>query len=161
MFRTLLMAILILTGLSISTLADTAADKKAINATLDGIHEHAGTGNWGAYFDLYTDDAIFLGTDITERWDMAAFKAYADAHPSGWKYWMVERHIDFTPDGNSAWFDEILDTKKYGKSRGTGILVRTPKGWKVAQYHLTFPIPNDIFVDVVKDIRAFEARNKK
>ncbi|UTW56480.1 nuclear transport factor 2 family protein [Kordiimonas sp. SCSIO 12610] len=160
MFRSLLMASLILLGFSLTVIADSEADRKAIDATLDGVHRHASTGDWNEYFDLYTKDAVFMGTDITERWDMPTFMAYAKERPSGWHYWAIERHVDFTPDGNSAWFDEILDNEKYGKSRGTGVLVRTQNGWKVAQYHLTFPIPNDIFVEVIKDIRAFEAKVK-
>ena len=34
-----------------------------------------------------TDDAVFLGTDATERWDTAAFKGYAQPHFDEGKAW--------------------------------------------------------------------------
>ena len=36
-----------------------------------------------------------------------------------------------------------LFSPAYGISRGTGALIHTEQGWKIAQYHLSFPIPND------------------
>ena len=59
-----------------------------------------------------------------------------------------------------AWFDELLDSQSYGTSRGTGTLVLTPDGWKVSQYALTFPIPNDLAKDMTSTIKAFEAKAK-
>jgi hypothetical protein len=59
----------------------------------------------------------------------------------------------------SAWFDEILDSSSYGTSRGTGVLIRTNEGWKISQYHLTFPIPNELARHVTDEIKAFEAGN--
>ena len=56
-----------------------------------------------------------------------------------------------------AWFDELLDSKSYGTSRGTGTLVLTADGWRVSQYALTFPIPNDLAKDMTGKIKAFEA----
>ena len=35
---------------------------------LDGLHQDAHEGNFETYFDRYTNDAVFLGTDKTERW---------------------------------------------------------------------------------------------
>jgi hypothetical protein len=37
------------------------------------------------------------------------------------------------------------------------VLVRRPEGWRIAQYALSFPIPNDLAQDMTKRIRAFEA----
>lgn len=136
-----------------------ADDKADIAVVLDRLHENAATADWDAYFALYTDDAIFLGTDVAERWDKATFQSYA-SQSKGWVYQMRERHIDLTPDGNSAWFDEVLDSKNYGTSRGTGVVIRTPTGWKIAQYNLTFPIPNDLADGITQQIQTFEARQK-
>ena len=66
-----------------------------INALLDGLHQDAHEGNFKTYFDRYTSDAIFLGTDKTERWTIEEFKAYAkpafaDGH--GWTYKVIERN---------------------------------------------------------------------
>ena len=60
-----------------------------------------------------------------------------------------------------AWFDEVLDSQSYGTSRGTGVLIRGAKGWRVAQYHLTFPIPNDLAGEMTGRIKAHEAEQAK
>ncbi|NVJ70939.1 MAG: nuclear transport factor 2 family protein [Alphaproteobacteria bacterium] len=134
-------------------------DRAAVDAVLDNFHKAASEANWGTYFGLMSDDAIFLGTDAGERWDIPTFKSYA-LPTKGWTYTVRERHINFTPDGNTAWFDELLDNKSYGTSRGTGVLIRTNSGWKISQYHLTFPIPNDLAAGFTKQIQAFEKRQK-
>lgn len=136
-----------------------AEDKADVSAVLSELHDAASKADWPRYFALYTDDAIFLGTDATERWDKPTFQAYADAS-NGWTYRMTERNIDITPDGDHAWFDELLVNEKYGTSRGTGVVIRTPSGWKIAQYHLVFPIPNDLAEGITQQIQTFEARQK-
>lgn len=134
-----------------------ADDKTAVSDVLDKLHAAASKADWDTYFSLYTNDAIFLGTDVNERWDVPTFRSYAGAS-NGWTYTMKERNIDLTPDGDHAWFDEILVNAKYGTSRGTGIVIRTPGGWKIAQYHLVFPIPNDLADGITQQIQTFEAR---
>lgn len=143
----------------ITNVTASADDKADISTVLDQLHANAGTASWDAYFDLYTDDAIFLGTDAGERWDKPTFQSYA-TKTSGWVYSMTERNIDLTPDGDHAWFDELLISKNYGTSRGTGVLIRTGAGWKIAQYHLVFPIPNDLAAGITQQIQTFEARQK-
>lgn len=153
-------------GLSAASHAETSVetnDKALISAVLDTLHASAASANWDTYFQQYTADAIFLGTDVGERWDMPTFKGYAAAS-KGWVYTLRERNISLSPDGKTAWFDEILDSVNYGTSRGTGALIRTSTLWKIAQYHLTFPIPNDLADEFTQQIQAFEAQlnsNKK
>jgi len=36
-------------------------------------------------------------------------------------------------------------------------LVRTATGWKIAQYALTFPIPNALVGEMTESIKAWEA----
>ncbi len=132
-------------------------DEAAIAAVLDAYHAAAATGDWDNYFDLMSDDGVFLGTDASERWPKEVFRQYA-AGRSGWVYHPQERNINLTPDGNSAWFDEILDSESYGSSRGTGVLIRTADGWKISQYHLTFPIPNALAREITDRIKALEAQ---
>jgi ketosteroid isomerase-like protein len=134
-------------------------DKQAVSETLDAYHTAASKADWDTYFGLMSDDAIFLGTDANERWDKETFQSYATP-TKGWTYTVTERHINFTPDGNSAWFDELLSNSKYGTSRGTGVLIRVNDGWKISQYHLTFPIPNDIADGITQQIQVFEERQK-
>lgn len=133
--------------------------EKAVAETLDAYHGAAAQADWKTYFGLLSEDAIFLGTDASERWDKPTFRAYAEP-TKGWTYVVTERHINFTPDGNSAWFDELLTNAKYGTSRGTGILIRSETGWKISQYHLTFPIPNDLADGITQQIQVFEEQQK-
>ena len=39
-----------------------------LDELLDGLHRDAHEGNFQNYFARYTLDAIFLGTDKSERW---------------------------------------------------------------------------------------------
>ncbi len=149
--------IAIVIALFLTNVAVSADDKADISGVLDQLHANAGSASWDAYFALYTDAAIFLGTDAGERWDKPTFRSYA-SQSNGWVYTMTERNIDLTPDGDHAWFDELLVNAKYGTSRGTGILIRTNAGWKIAQYHLVFPIPNDLAAGITQQIQTFEAR---
>ena len=58
-----------------------------LDALIDGLHQDAHEGNFQTYFDRYSVDAIFLGTDKTERWTVEEFKAYAEpafADGNGW-----------------------------------------------------------------------------
>lgn len=145
-------------GFATAATADSSKESRVIN-TLESFHNAASEADWATYFGLMSDDAIFLGTDVSERWSKKVFQEYA-GKTKGWTYHLLERNINFTPDGNSAWFDEVLRNDKYGTSRGTGILIRTENGWKISQYHLTFPIPNDLADGITQQIQVFEARQK-
>lgn len=136
------------------------ADVAAINRVLDGVHDAADKGDFERYFSLFAEGGVFLGTDATERWPIEEFKAYSKPHfedGHGWTYTVDERHVDFTPDGNSAWFDELLTNANLGTCRGSGILVRVGDRWKVAQYNLTIPIPNELASQVVGLVREASA----
>ncbi len=64
-----------------------------------------------------------------------------------------ERHTYVSPDGQTAWFDELLDNDSYGVTRGTGVLTRLAGRWHLAQYHLTIPVPNSLAKDLADRIR--------
>lgn len=157
--------VLILALLATPALAQPADPVPAINATLDAVHDAASKADGKRYFGLYSKDAIYIGTDAAERWTIAQFRAYAEpyfAKGKGWTYKPRERHIVVTanPCRCIAWFDELLDSESYGTSRGTGVLVLEDGTWKVAQYALTFPIPNDLAHGFTDQIKAFEAKAK-
>ncbi|MCL6462126.1 MAG: nuclear transport factor 2 family protein, partial [Flavobacterium micromati] len=44
-----------------------------VNATITAWHKAAAEANYDAYFNLMTDDAIFIGTDANENWNKKAF----------------------------------------------------------------------------------------
>lgn len=138
----------------------TEADMDAVNTTLDEIHAQAARADYDAYFDLYSDQAVFLGTDATERWPIDAFKAYARPRftdGGGWDYRVLERHVDFAPGGDVAWFDERLENVNMGETRGSGVLLRENGAWKVAQYNLTVLVPNELAREVVQRIREHQS----
>ena len=145
--------------------ADPADDAKiaAISQTLDQLHAAAAKADGKTYFDLFAPDAVFIGTDASERWTMDQFRGYAlplFAQGKGWTYTPRLRHVTVArvPCSCVAWFDEILDSASYGTSRGTGMLTLTPFGWKIEQYALTFPVPNDMAKDITGKIKAFESK---
>lgn len=133
-----------------------APGRTGADETLDALHRAAATADEDVYFDLFTDDAIFLGTDATERWTVAQFRDYAweyfTTRESAWVYEPVERWLR-EADGVML-FEERLVNAKYGECRGTGALVREGGRWRIAQYNLTVPIPNDLLQGVADQIRA-------
>ena len=68
----------------------------------------------------------------------------------------VERHVTFSSDSAIAWFDEMLDTPNLGPCRGSGVLVLDKGRWKIAQYNLSVPIPNDLMKEVKEWIEKYE-----
>jgi ketosteroid isomerase-like protein len=138
-----------------------ADSRVAVAWVLDTFHAAAARADEKAYFDLFAPEAVFLGTDATERWDRAAFQAFA--HPyfakgQGWTFKPRDRHIDLSARGDVAWFDELLDSESYGECRGTGVLERIGERWLVRQYHLTIPVPNDLAKEFVARIREAAAK---
>src|SRR5437764_7752082 len=57
----------------------TTNSKTQIDKMLDDWHDAAAKSDESRYFAHFADNAVFLGTDATERWNVPAFRAYA--HP--------------------------------------------------------------------------------
>lgn len=133
-----------------------------IYETLDALHQAAADADGAIYFGLFTPDAVYRGTDVTELWTLSEFRAFAEPYFSrgrGWTYVPRERHVDIAQSDCAcvAWFDEVLDSQSYGTSRGTGVMVRGDYGaWRIAYYALTFPIPNELLGQMSARIRAAE-----
>ena len=152
----LLLGLLMLT---IATNVSANTNRDLVNQTLDALHHNASVADFDAYFNLYHDSAVFIGTDASEVWNKEAFKAYAKPHfdkGKGWTYHPRDRHVYFSPDNNVAWFDELLDNKGLGETRGTGVLIKVGRDWKLTQYHLTIPIPNALVGAVADQVRAMQ-----
>ncbi|RQP25566.1 nuclear transport factor 2 family protein [Piscinibacter terrae] len=133
-----------------------AGPEADVDRLLDRFHLAASQAKFDDYFGLLAPDAVFIGTDATERWTVEQFKAYAKPHfdkGKGWTYTKVERHILVSADDRHASFDELLDNASLGRCRGTGVLRRVDGQWKIEQYHLTIPVPNELALEVVKMIR--------
>lgn len=137
--------------------AASVAAVKDVEKVLDQFHAAAAKADTDGYFGLFAPEGVFLGTDATERWTVEEFKRYAGPHFSkgqGWTYTAKTRHVDFTPDGGVAWFDELLDNDKLGTCRGSGVLRKIGGAWKISQYNLSIPIPNERAKKVVEQIRV-------
>lgn len=133
---------------------------EAVSAVLDQLHLKASEGDFEGYFSLYAENAVFLGTDASERWPLEIFKDYTKGRfdsGTAWTYHMIERHIDFSPSGDVAWFDELLTNNRLGLTRGTGVLIKVDGRWLFSQYHLTIPVPNELAVPFVEIIKEHEA----
>lgn len=136
--------------------ANSDTQRAAINGALNQFHMAATKADFGAYFAAWTDESVFLGTDATERWTGQEFKDFAKPHfdkGKGWTYKPHDRHVTILSDNRTAFFDELLDNEKLGLCRGSGVLVKQGDDWKILQYNLSIPVPNDLAAGVTDMIR--------
>lgn len=130
--------------------------ENAVRNVLDNFHRAAAKADGPAYFACLAPDAIFIGTDATERWTVPQFRAFCEPYFSkgkGWTYVAIDREVYLAPDLRTAWFDESLDNESYGNVRGSGVLRLDGERWRITQYVLSIPVPNDLAGDLVKRIR--------
>lgn len=154
--RRLLALALLALALLLTACASTP-NSASVDATLDAWHKAAADANESAYFGAMAPEFVFLGTDATERWDLASFRTFAHPYFAKGKAWTFvphDRHVILSPRGDVAWFDEKLDSASYGECRGSGVARRIAGEWKIAHYNLTIPIPNALAKTVVQMIRG-------
>lgn len=150
--KKILTVLIVLTLSGCKSMMDETTSKANINATLDAWHKAAAEANYTDYFNLMTDDAVFIGTDATENWNKTNFRAFAKPFfdkGKAWNFTVLERHIYFDKTGKMAWFDELLNTQMK-ICRGSGVLVKIGNEWKIQHYVLSMTIPNDNTNEVVK-----------
>lgn len=145
---------------------DDGAEIAAINGVIDDWHAAAKAADEARYFGHLTDDAVFLGTDATERWNKSAFREYAHPHfakGKAWSFEAIRRDVVMSQDGRLAWFDEDLATPNLGPARGSGVLRKIGAVWRIAHYNLSITVPNERFKDVkaLLDGQPAEAEPKK
>jgi ketosteroid isomerase-like protein len=124
------------------------ATQKAVNLpeahkSIDAWHQAAAQANFENYFDLMTDDGVFIGTDATENWDIDEFKSFSKPYfdkGNAWSFTSLERHI--YAESRMVYFDELLDTQM-GICRGSGVMKMQDGTWKIAHYVLSIAVPND------------------
>ena len=147
----LLFSILLLGSKSFSQ--NTDSDKKKINTVLDSWHKAAANAEFDNYFSYMTSNGVFIGTDATENWQLDAFKTFSKPYfdkGKAWNFTSLQRNIYFDKSSqNTAWFDELLDTQMK-ICRGSGVLIKEGKNWKIAHYVLSMTIPNEHTDEVVK-----------
>ena len=131
-------------------------DHSEIEAVLDRFHASAAAADEDGYFATLAEGAVFLGTAPGERWAGADFREFVHTYFSqgkGWAYKPSARSIDVARDGQTAWFDETVENEFYGECRGSGVLQQNDNGWRIEQYNLTIPVPDDLATDLVTRIR--------
>lgn len=127
-------------------------EKTEINLLLNNWHKAAAEAKFDEYFSYLDEESIFIGTDATENWNKKQFKDFAKPYfdkGRAWNFTALERNIYFDKSKNIAWFDELLNTQMK-ICRGSGVLIKIGKEWKIKHYVLSMTIPNDNTNDVIK-----------
>jgi hypothetical protein len=124
----------------------------AVNLLVDNWHIAAATADETVFFGSMSDNAIYLGTDETERWTKTEFEEWSKKYferEKAWNFKPRNRVLYYSADGQTAWFEEKLDTWM-GVCVGSGVLTRSSEGWKISHYHLGVTIPNDLVDKFIK-----------
>ena len=132
--------------------------KEAIDKVLNQWHAAAGNANFDAYFSFMAEDAVFIGTDPTENWHKSDFKEWSKPYfdrGQAWDFTSLERNILTAETGQTAWFDELLDTQM-GICRGSGVMIWENGEWKVQHYVLSIAIPNENVSEVTELKKEFD-----
>jgi SnoaL-like domain len=127
-------------------------EKIEVNTLLNNWHQAASEANFDAYFNAMSEESIFIGTDATENWNKKQFIAFAKPYfdkGKAWSFSTLERNVYFSKDKKTAWFDELLNTQMK-ICRGSGLLIKEGKHWKIKHYVLSMTIPNDNSNEVIK-----------
>lgn len=135
----------------------------AVAAVLDDWHLAAAQADEARYFGHLAEEAVFLGTDGTERWAKPAFRAFAHpffARGKAWSFRATRRTVAFAGKGSVAYFEEDLATPNLGPCRGSGVLELRDGAWKLLQYDLSVPIPNPLMDEVKNRIRNHRQMGK-
>jgi ketosteroid isomerase-like protein len=137
----------------------------AIGEVIDTFHDAAAHGDKERYLGQMTEDGVFLGTDEWERWPkQPAFIDYVGSRFKdgvGWNYRSVERQIQISESGDTAWFDEVLLSEPNGRFRGTGVLSKQNGTWKIAHYAMSFLILNENWPEVIELTRKTMATKQE
>lgn len=144
-------ALLVLIGFVACGFAAAQEPEASIHAALDGLHESAAASEMDRYFGHYTEDAVFLGTDASERWTVEEFRVYAApafTSGKGWVYGVRSRNLIQTESPEIFAFDEVLFNEKLGLCRGSGLIVKKAGQWRISQYVLSMLIPNKLAAEV-------------
>ncbi|UII24636.1 nuclear transport factor 2 family protein [Fulvivirga maritima] len=146
--KKLILAVLLFSGFS-----SFAQNTEDINQFLDQWHQAAADADLDSYFASLSDQAIYIGTDASERWNKEEFYGFSKPYfdkGEAWDFKPYDRDIHFNSEGNIIWFSELLDTWM-GPCRGSGVLSKNKKGeWKIEQYHLSVTLPNELIDSFLK-----------
>jgi ketosteroid isomerase-like protein len=153
----LILPILLLTAAAVAQPTHTQLNTE-INTLIDNWHLAAAKADGNTFFNSMASDCIYIGTDATERWTKTEFVAFAKPYfdkGKAWDFKPYDRDLHVTKDGKIVWFSELLTTWM-GICRGSGVLEKTPDGWKITQYHLSVTVPNEIIKNFISLVESYE-----
>ena len=133
-------------------------------ALLDCLHLSEATSDIKGYFGCYlNENCRFLGTDCKEHWTVKQFIEYskeAFKQSCAWEYTVIPgTRTCLEVVDNVVTFDELLLSKSFQcTARGTGTIVKKDGYWFITQYHLTFPIPNNLANNICRQIEVYEKK---
>lgn len=122
-----------------------SALEREVHRVVDDWHAAAAAAESERYLGHFASDAVFLGTDKGERWDLFGFTAYVKGHfadGTGWTFVPVERFVGIDADASTAWFDEQISSAGQGTLRGNGVLRRVGATWRIVHYSLAYQLSN-------------------
>ena len=122
----------------------TNTESEEINTLLENWHLAASHADLDADFSVFADNAIYIGTDASERWTKPEFFSFCEPHfkkGKAWDFKAYDRQIYFSEDGKTAWFDELLNTWM-GVCRASGVLIYKDNSWKLSHYQLSVTVKN-------------------
>lgn len=127
-----------------------------VHRFMDAWHHAAATADQNVFFGSMAADAIYLGTDASERWLRDELKSWSAKYFKGdkaWDFTPYDRQLYWSDNQRVVWFEELLDTWM-GTCRGSGVLMRAGDSWVLKHYDLAVMVPNDViedFIDLVKE----------
>jgi len=145
------LSIMVTVYVSNKAVVNITKETATINTLLNNWHVAAAKADYNAYFNKIAADGRYLGTDAGENWGKEAFATFSKPYfdkGKAWDFKPLERHIYFSKDGKTAWFDELLDTWMK-VCRGSGVLEKEGKEWKIKHYVLSMTVPNEISKEVI------------
>jgi len=119
-----------------------------------------------SFFNYLDSNAIYIGTDASERWTKSEFESFALPYfrkGKAWDFKTIERKVYFSDIKDIAWFDETLDTWM-GICRSSGVVCKLKNGeWKIKHYHLSCTVPNNKikqFIELIEGKQSEEDQDK-
>lgn len=119
--------------------------------TLNAFQQAGAEADSTAFLALLSTDAVLLGVDGTNRLEGQSLRSFVSEQFSrgeAWGYRSYQREIRLSADGVVAWFNEALEHDRLGHGWGSGVLIKTGAGWRIAQYNFSIVVPDDMTASV-------------
>lgn len=129
-----------------------ATDRIQVDSMINQWHRAASTGDGPSFFGRMTHDAIYLGTDASERWTRTSMEADLGKYFNGkraWHFIPYDRTYFSLDNSQDVFFDEYLKTWM-GTCRGAGLITKENGMWKIKYYQLSVAVPNDVIKPYLK-----------